>query len=77
MNDLTGDETLPPASSSVVCLPPPDTKRWVPRRKAAVVDAVRSGVIGLEVMLAFFEVRPESEISFDFFLYSRDRFGLR
>jgi hypothetical protein len=29
-------------------LPPSDTKRWVPRRKAAVVAAVRSGVIGLE-----------------------------
>jgi hypothetical protein len=29
-------------------LPPEDTKRWVPRRKAAVVAAVRSGAIGLE-----------------------------
>ena len=29
-------------------LPPTDTKRWVARRKAAVVSAVRSGAIGLE-----------------------------
>jgi hypothetical protein len=29
-------------------LPPEDTKRWVPRRKAAVVAAVQSGAIGLE-----------------------------
>jgi hypothetical protein len=29
-------------------LPTEDTKRWVPRRKAAVVAAVRSGAIGLE-----------------------------
>lgn len=29
-------------------LPPADTKRWVPRRKAAVVAAVRSGAISLE-----------------------------
>ena len=29
-------------------LPPADTKRWVPRRKAAVVAAVQSGAIGLE-----------------------------
>jgi hypothetical protein len=29
-------------------LPPADTKRWVPRRKAAVVVAVRSGAISLE-----------------------------
>ena len=29
-------------------LPPPNTKRWVVRRKAAVVVAVLSGVITLE-----------------------------
>ena len=29
-------------------LPPADTIRWVPRRKAAVVAAVQSGVISLE-----------------------------
>ena len=28
-------------------LPPPDTKRWVVRRKAVVVAAVRSGAISL------------------------------
>ncbi len=29
-------------------LPPPDTKRWVVRRKAEVVAAVRGGLITLE-----------------------------
>src|SRR5579863_8552135 len=29
-------------------LPSPNTKRWVIRRKAAVVDAVRSGMLTLE-----------------------------
>jgi transposase-like protein len=29
-------------------LPPPDTRRWVVRRKAAVVAAVQSGKITLE-----------------------------
>lgn len=29
-------------------LPSPDTKRWVVRRKAVVVDAVRSGRISLD-----------------------------
>ena len=29
-------------------LPPPDTKRWVVRRKAAVVQAVRNGSISLQ-----------------------------
>ena len=28
-------------------LPPPDTKRWTVRRKAAVIEAVRTGVISL------------------------------
>jgi len=29
-------------------LPPPDTKRWVVRRKAVVVQAVRNGMISLQ-----------------------------
>jgi len=29
-------------------LPPPDTKRWTVRRKAAVVEAVRTGMISLQ-----------------------------
>ena len=29
-------------------LPPTDTKRWVARRKAVVVDAVRSGALTLD-----------------------------
>ena len=29
-------------------LPPPDTKRWVVRRKAAVVAAVKNGAITLD-----------------------------
>jgi hypothetical protein len=32
-------------------LPPPNTRRWVVRRKAAVVTAVRSGRIILEEVL--------------------------
>jgi hypothetical protein len=46
--DLTGDEILPGVSASLPELPPPDTKRWVARRKAVVVDAVRRGAISLE-----------------------------
>ena len=29
-------------------LPPPDTKRWTARRKAAVVEAVRIGMISVQ-----------------------------
>lgn len=30
-------------SASAEPLPPPDTRRWVPRRKKAVVDAIAEG----------------------------------
>jgi hypothetical protein len=36
------------APSDDIGLPPPNTQRWVARRKAVVVNAVRSGVISLE-----------------------------
>lgn len=41
------DEAVPPgpAPLSEADLPPRDTRRWVPRRKAIVVDAVRQGII--------------------------------
>ena len=45
---LTGDENLLGISATFVDLPPPDTKRWVARRKAVVVSAVHSGAISLD-----------------------------
>lgn len=33
---------------SLADLPAPDTKRWVPRRKAEVVAAVRGGILSLD-----------------------------
>ena len=41
--------TRPPAISPALAdLPSPDTKRWVVRRKAIVVHAVRDGAISLQ-----------------------------
>jgi hypothetical protein len=37
-----------PDRDPVEALPSPTTKRWVIRRKAAVVDAVRTGLLSLE-----------------------------
>lgn len=37
-----------PAQPDLSELPPPDTRRWVVRRKAQVVAAVRDGVLTLE-----------------------------
>ena len=33
---------------TIADLPPPDTKRWVIRRKAEVIAAVRGGLLSLE-----------------------------
>jgi hypothetical protein len=41
--DLSGD-----LSGPIADLPSPDTKRWVVRRKAIVVHAVRNGEISLQ-----------------------------
>ena len=46
-------------SCTTVDLSPSDTKRWVARRKAAVVSAVRSGAIGLEEACRRYELSEE------------------
>ena len=59
-------QTLPLTKTTADELPPPDTKRWVPRRKAVVVEAVLSGVITLE------EVCRRYALSVDEFLSWRN-----
>lgn len=44
-------------------LPPPDTKRWVIRRKAEVVAAVRGGLISLEDACRRYSLSIEEFIS--------------
>lgn len=39
---------MPDISANPRDLPPPDTKRWVVRRKAAIVNAVRNGEMNIE-----------------------------
>ena len=46
-------------------LPHPNTKRWVVRRKAAVVAAVRSGVITLEEACRVYQLTKEELFSWD------------
>src|SRR2546429_1775492 len=64
--DLLGGETLPRPSATVIDLPPPNTKRWVARRKAVVVNAVRSGAISLEEVCRRYELSVE-----EFFAWQR------
>jgi hypothetical protein len=59
MDDLTTGEILPRTGAANIKLPPRETKRWVARRKAAVVTAVRSGAIGLEEACRRYELSEE------------------
>jgi transposase-like protein len=58
----------------MVNLPPPNTKRWVARRKAAILTAVRSGEITLEEVCRRYGLSEE-----EFFAWARafDTHGLR
>ena len=72
MNDNVGlyqlldSEILAHTSATAIDLPPPDTKRWVARRKAVVVNAVRSGAISLEEVCRRYELSAE-----EFFAWQR------
>jgi len=46
-------------ASLMASLPPPNTKRWVIRRKAAVVAAVRSGGITIEEACRWYQLSEE------------------
>ena len=54
-NSLFGGEI----ASRAIELPAPDTKRWVTRRKAVIVNAVRAGLISLEEVCRRYELSVE------------------
>src|SRR5438309_11889827 len=56
---LLGEELLPRTQAIAAELPPPDTKRWVARRKAVIVNAVRTGVISLEEVCRRYDLSVE------------------
>ncbi len=55
-------------------LPPPDTVRWVIRRKAELVAAVRGGLISLEEVCERYHLSVEEFVSWQ---ASLDRNGVR
>jgi hypothetical protein len=55
-------------------LPPPNTVRWVARRKAAVVVAVRAGKITLEAACSYYQLSEEELLGWQ---HSFDSHGLR
>jgi hypothetical protein len=58
-------------------LPPANTKRWVIRRKAEVVAAVRSGVISLEDACTRYKLSLEEFLSWQRLIDSHGLAGLR
>ena len=54
-------------------LPPPDTKRWVIRRKAEVVAAVRGGLLSLEEACSRYMLTTDEFLSWQ---ASIDKYGL-
>src|ERR1700736_4262097 len=75
--DWAEDEVLSGISGTVIDLPPPDTKRWVARRKAVVVDAVRSGAISLEEACRRYELSVEEFLAWQRAIEAHGVAGLR
>ena len=64
-------------ASSAIDLPPPDTKRWVTRRKAVIVNAVRTGVISLEEVCRRYELSAEEFLAWECAIDTHGVPGLR
>jgi hypothetical protein len=58
-------------------LPPPDTKRWVISRKAAVLSAVRTGAITADEACSRYELSKEELLSWQHAFASQGLSGLR
>ena len=67
---VTGPDGSP---LTIADLPTPDTKRWVVRRKALVVAAVRGGLLSLEEACNRYRLTVEEFLSWQ---QSIDRSGL-
>jgi hypothetical protein len=58
---------------TIADLPPPDTRRWVIRRKAEVVAAVRGGLLSLEDACKRYTLTTEEFLAWQ---HSIERHGL-
>ena len=70
-------ERSPPEADMSDDLPPPNTRRWVVRRKAAVVTAVRTGRITLEEALQRYQLTEEEYRSWERAFEQHGLAGLR
>jgi hypothetical protein len=58
-------------------LPPPETQRWVARRKAEVVAAVRAGLLNLEEACARYNLSTEEFMGWETAIEKHGLGGLR
>ncbi len=58
-------------------LPPPDTQRWVARRKAQVVEAVRAGRLTLDAACERYRLSPEEFLAWERTITRHGVAGLR
>ena len=75
--ELLEGEILSRNGATVLDLPPPDTKRWVARRKAVVVNAVRSGAVSLEEVCRRYELSVEEFLAWQRAIEAHGVAGLR
>ena len=59
---------------TIADLPAPETRRWVPRRKARVVAAVEGGLISEEEAFERYSITPEE---YETWKAAMSRFGMR
>jgi transposase-like protein len=77
LHKLFRGEILLRTSATVTDLPPSDTKRWVARRKAVIVNAVRSGAITLEEVCRRYELSEEEFLAWQRAIETHGVAGLR
>ena len=65
------------AELTMETLPPPDTRRWVIRRKAEVVAAIRGGLLSLDDACARYDLTPEEVESWQRLVEKHGMLGLR
>jgi len=68
---------LPDITANPPDLPPPDTKRWVARRKAAIVNAVRSGEMNIEDACRYYKLSTEEFAAWERAIEAHGVAGLR
>jgi len=71
------DRRLLRTRTAADALPPPDTKRWTPRRKASIVEAVLGGVISREEVCRRYDVSVDEFLSWQNTMEMHGEPGLR